>query len=109
MVMLSGEGLPIIDLPQNDAYMIPVADNLHELIRKHLIRAGKTTRAGGTGPDELTEAVLNAGVHDKAPRGWRITKVHDTEKIDACIALGMAARAAEQQAADSGQAFVIAG
>lgn len=107
--VLASEGLPMVDLPQSDAYMIPAADNLHELIRRHLIRAGKTTRAGGTGADELTTAILNCGVHDKPGRGWRLTKLHEEERIDAAVALAMAARAAEQDANAGGGAFVIGG
>lgn len=107
MAMLASEGLVIVDVPQNDSQMIPAADALYDIIRRHAVRAGDPRRSEGT--EALSSAIRNCGVYEKPPRGWRIAKVSDAEKIDAAIAFAMAARAAELHAANFAAPFVIAG
>lgn len=107
MATLASEGLVIVDLPQNDSQMIPAADVLYEIIGRHIVRAGDPRRSEGT--EALSSAIRNCGVYEKPPRGWRIAKISIAEKIDAAIALAMAARAAELHAANYAPACVIAG
>ena len=58
------------------------------------------------GHAELSDQVLNAGVQE-TPHGWRITKVQDDLKIDACVALVMAAYLAEAEAMLASEPHVI--
>jgi len=90
MLRLQNEwGLPVEVFAQNDAKMAAAAMMLLDVLKEGRIRHG--------GHAELTDQVLNAGVKD-TPRGWRLTKVQDDLKIDAAVALAIAAYLAEGEA-----------
>jgi len=58
------------------------------------------------GHAELTDQVLNAGVKE-TPHGWRVTRVQDDLKIDAAVALVMAAYLAEAEALTAAEPHVV--
>jgi hypothetical protein len=88
MLRLQNEwGLPVEVFAQNDAKM--AAASMMFLDVPGRVRHG--------GNPDLTDQVLNAGIKD-TPRGWRLTKVQDDLKIDAAVALVIAAYLAEGEA-----------
>lgn len=99
MDQLQREGLPVEDYPQTASRMIPASMNLYDLIQLGRIRHGDDPM--------LTEHVLNAGVKEIPPSGWRITKVSRFENIDAAVALAMAARIAEAEASMGAEPVAI--
>jgi phage terminase large subunit-like protein len=66
----------------------------------------KEGRGRHGGNAELTDQVLNAGVKE-TPHGWRVTKVQDDLKIDACVACVMASYLAEGEALSASEPRVI--
>jgi phage terminase large subunit-like protein len=82
-------GLPVEEFRQNDAKMSAASMMLLDVLKEGRGRHG--------GSAELTDQVLNAGVK-ATPHGWRVTKVEDDLKIDACVACIMASYLAEGEA-----------
>jgi phage terminase large subunit-like protein len=81
-VELLDEGLPVMDYPQSPERMYPACANAYELIvSNQLIHGGDAT---------LTDHVLSAAQR-QTDRGWMLSKGRSKRKIDACIALVMAA------------------
>ena len=90
MLRLQNEfGLPIEEFRQNHVKMSAASMMLLDVLKEGRMRHG--------GAAELTDQVLNAGAQE-TPYGWRVTKVQDDLKIDACVALVMAAYLAEAEA-----------
>lgn len=80
--MLADEGLPMVEFDQGSARMSPASDRLYELIREG--------RLVHDGDEELRQQIL-AAVVAETDRGWRISKRKSQARIDACVALAMAA------------------
>ena len=89
-------GLPVEEFPQSHRHMSSASMALFDVLQEGRLRHG--------GAADLTEQVLNAGVK-ATPYGWRLTKVEDDEKIDAAVALAMAAYVAEAEGAQFGPSF----
>ncbi len=90
MLRLQNEyGLPVEEFRQNDMKMSGAAMMLQDVLREGRLRHG--------GNAALTAQVLNAGIKT-TPYGWRLTKIEDDLKIDAAVALVMAAYLAEGEA-----------
>lgn len=87
--ILEGDGLAMVELPQSDARMIPVAQTFYQLITE-----GKVAHDG----DPVLARHVGNGVADRRPRGWRISKPSSKHKIDALIAAAIAAWGAQQPA-----------
>ena len=101
MLKLQNEfGLPVEEFPQANKGMSSAAMTLYDLMQEGRIRHG--------GLRDLTEQVLNAGVK-ATPYGWRLTKIEDDQKIDAAVALAMAAYVAEAEGDDFGPSFAATG
>lgn len=99
MLRLQNEwGLPVEVFAQNDAKMAAASMMLLDVLKEGRIRHG--------GNPGLTDQVLNAGVKE-TPRGWRLTKVQDDLKIDAAVALAIAAYLAEGEAVGRADPRVI--
>ena len=99
MLRLQNEyGLPVEEFRQNDMKMSGAAMMLQDVLREGRLRHG--------GNAALTGQVLNAGIKT-TPYGWRLTKVEDDLKIDAAVALVMAAYLAEAEASSGGDPHVI--
>lgn len=80
--MLADEGLPMVQYDQSNVNMAPASERLYELIKEHrLVHDGNAT---------LRSQIL-AAVAAVTERGWRISKRKSNERIDACVALAMAA------------------
>lgn len=80
--MLADEGLPMVEFDQSNARMAPASERLYELIReRRIVHDG----------DETLRAQILAAVASETERGWRISKRKTKERIDACVALAMAA------------------
>lgn len=88
MMVLRGEGLPVDEFPQTDAYMVPASQNLYDLALEGRLRHGndKTLRAHS----DHARAIETA-------RGWRLHKLRSVGHIDALVALASASRIAEQE------------
>lgn len=99
--VLEGDGLAMLEFPQSDARMIPVAQTFYQLItEKQIAHDGDPT---------LKRHVEHAIV-DRRPRGWRISKATVKRKIDACIAAAIAAyRAQEPPPADPTSVYASRG
>lgn len=80
--ILADEGLPMVEYQQSNANMAPASERLYELIREG--------RVVHDGDPQLRQQVLNA-VAAETDRGWRISKRKSKARIDACVALAMAA------------------
>lgn len=99
MLRLQNEfGLPVEEFKQNHVKMSAASMMLLDVLKEGRMRHG--------GHAELSDQVLNAGVQE-TPYGWRITKVQDDLKIDACVALVMAAYLAEAEAMSARDPRVI--
>ena len=87
--VLEGDGLTMVEFPQSDARMIPASQTLYQLVtEKRIAHAGEPA---------LRRHVENA-VADRRPRGWRLSKANPRRKIDAAIALAIAAHRAQEPA-----------
>lgn len=92
--VLEGDGLAMVEYPQHDSRMIPASQGLYQLVAEG--------RLAHDGDATLKRHVENA-VADQKPRGWRLTKPKGSrKKIDAAIALAIAAHRAETAASDVG-------
>ena len=99
MLKLQNEfGLPIEEFRQSHIKMSAASMMLLDVLKEGRMRHG--------GAAELTDQVLNAGVQE-TPYGWRITKVQNDLKIDAAVALVMAAYLAESEALTMSEPRVI--
>lgn len=87
--VLVGEGLNMMEIPQTDARMIPASQGLYQLV--------VSGRLAHDGDPALARHVGNAAA-DQKPRGWRLTKPRGSrKKIDAVIAMALAAHQAQQE------------
>ncbi|MEI6449789.1 MAG: terminase large subunit [Actinomycetes bacterium] len=99
MLKLQNEfGLPIEEFRQSHIKMSAASMMLLDVLKEGRMRHG--------GNAELTDQVLNAGAQE-TPYGWRITKVQNDLKIDAAVALVMAAYLAESEALTVSEPRVI--
>lgn len=99
MLRLQNEwGLPVEVFAQNNAKMAAASMMFLDVLKEGRVRHG--------GDEGLTEQVLNAGIKE-TPRGWRLTKVQDDQKIDAAVALVIAAYLAEAEALTMAAPVVI--
>lgn len=89
MMVLAGEGLPVEEFPQQDAYMVPASQNLYDLVLERRFRHG--------GDQRLQAHSDNAAAVETA-RGWRLHKLRSTGPIDSLIAAAIACQVAEQDA-----------
>jgi len=92
--------LPVEEFGQDARRMSSASMTLFDVIQEGHLRHG--------GLPALTEQVLNAGVKETA-YGWRLTKVHDDEKIDAAVALAIAVFVAESDALETAPSFAATG
>lgn len=85
--VLEGDGLTMVEFPQSDARMVPASQTLYQLVtEKRIAHAGEPA---------LRRHVENA-IADRRPRGWRLSKSNPRRKIDAAIALAIAAYRAQE-------------
>ena len=99
MLRLQNEhGLPVEEFRQSHIKMSAASMMLLDVLKEGRMRHG--------GNAELTDQVLNAGAQE-TPYGWRITKVQNDLKIDAAVALVMAAYLAESEALTASEPRVI--
>jgi len=80
--ILEDEGLPMVEFSQSNELMVKASGTLFDLIR-----TGRLTHAG----DKQARKQVLAAVVKETERGWRISKAASKKKIDAGVALAMAA------------------
>lgn len=80
--MLADMGLPMVQYDQGNANMAPASERIYELIREH-----RVVHDG----DEVLRRQILAAVVGQTERGWRISKSKSKERIDAAVALTIAA------------------
>lgn len=80
--VLEERGLRMIEFPQSHSRMVPASNTLYDLIRE-----GNIVHDGGS----LFKQHVMAGVAAETDQGWRISKKKSKAKIDALIALAIAA------------------
>jgi phage terminase large subunit-like protein len=85
---LKREGIKIEEFPQSVPNLTEASQNLYELIKHRNLT---------TYPDDALRLAISRAVAVETSRGWRIAKEKQAHKIDAVIALGMAALAAVQK------------
>ena len=82
MADLEDEGLPMVEIPQSAERMVPACRLGYELlVDRRLLHDD----------DVETTAQVKAAVPREADGGWRLSKGKSGEKIDAAVALCMAA------------------
>lgn len=81
LLMLADEGLPVEEMPQTDARMVPASMAFFELLNEGRVRHG--------GARELTEQAANAGKRT-SERGWRFAKARSAGVIDGIVAAAIA-------------------
>ena len=92
---LTGEGLAMVEFPQNDTRMIPASQDFYEAIMK-----GEAAHDGNA---DFKRHVHNVTA-DSKPRGWRMSKPDGSKrKIDWAIAAGIALHLAKATVAPSVQ------
>lgn len=79
---LEDEGLPMVEIPQSAERMVPACRIGYELLVARRLRHDD---------DEPTAAQVAAGVAREADGGWRLSKGKSGQKIDAAVALCVAA------------------
>jgi phage terminase large subunit-like protein len=85
MQRLRNIGIPIEEFPQSSPNLTAASQNLYELIvGQNLV----------VYPDEQMRLAISRAIATETPRGWRISKQHQSHKIDVVVALAMAALAA---------------
>lgn len=92
-VLDSEHGVPMILLAQNSAPMANAYQAWYTMIQ-----TGEIVHAGND--PQLTSAVLGAGAQ-QTDRGWRVSKMRQTQKIDALVAAVMAVYGAGLQAEEA--------
>jgi phage terminase large subunit-like protein len=80
--VLEERGLRMIEFPQSHSRMVPASNALYDLIRE-----GRIVHDG----DPWLKRHVMAGVAAETDQGWRISKKKSKAKIDALIALAIAA------------------
>ncbi len=90
---LADEGLPMVEIPQSAERMVPACRIGYEMLVSRRLRHDD---------DEATSAQVIAGVAREADGGWRLSKGKSGQKIDAAIALCVAAYVHELVVVDSG-------
>lgn len=85
---LETEGIPVEEITQGDARMVPAAQNLYQLAMAGLIEHD--------GDPDLARHIANAAaVQTRGGNGgWRLSKGKSKKKMDAAVALAMAAHLA---------------
>lgn len=84
---LMGEGLAMLEFPQNDVRMVPASQSFFEAIMK--------TRVAHNGDPTLKAQVQNVTAEPRA-RGWRMSKPKgSSRKIDAAVAAAIAVYCAQ--------------
>jgi hypothetical protein len=90
---LTAAGIPMVEFPQSIPNLTESSTNLWELIKgANLI----------VYPDAELRLAVQRAVAVETPRGWKISKTAASHKIDAVVALGMAALGAIGEASRSG-------
>lgn len=87
MLELADEGLPVEEIPQTDARMVPASMTFYELLVGDRIRHGNAR--------ELTIQAGNAGKRT-SERGWRFQKTRSSGVIDGIVATAIACYEAER-------------
>ncbi len=85
---LQRDGLPMVEYPQSVPNLTAIGQNLYDLIK-----GGNLT----VYPDDELRRQVSHAVAVETPRGWRIAKEKNASKIDAVVALAMAAYSATTQ------------
>lgn len=93
-VALQEEGYPMEEVPQTVPRKMQFAQALYDVVSQQRLRHGG---------DPILRAHAEAVVAKDRGNGWTMEKLKSTHHIDACIALGMAVQAAED---DSGGGFL---
>ena len=97
--LLEEQGLCMVEMPQSDSRMAPASETLFELIREG--------RLVHDGDPEMRSQIL-AAVPAETERGVRISKRRSKARIDAAVALAMAAdRAVKAPAPGDGFCFEV--
>lgn len=98
--ILEGEGLTMVEMPQNDARMVPAATELYGLVVEG--------RLEHDGDPLLASHMANVVGKARGETGWRITKLVDSaRKIDGAVSTAMSVHEALQPwPAPRAQAFV---
>lgn len=85
--ILEGEGLLMVEVPQNDSRMVPAATELYALVTGGRLRHN--------GDPVLARHIANVVGRSRGESGWRITKLKDSsKKIDGAVATAMAVQEA---------------
>lgn len=80
--LLEGLGLPMVEYAQNNSLMAPASEAVYELIKeKRLVHDG----------DPVLRSHILDTVVTETERGWRISKKKSMARIDAAVAMTMAA------------------
>jgi phage terminase large subunit-like protein len=80
--MLLEMGLPMVEFDQGNARMAPASERIYELIKEHrIVHDG----------DPTLRAHVLAAVVAQTERGWRISKKESRNRIDAAVAMTIAA------------------
>jgi phage terminase large subunit-like protein len=87
MLELAEEGLPVEEVPQTDARMVPASETFYQLLTEGKIRHGMAR--------ELTIQAGNAGKRVSSERGWRFAKTRSAGVIDGIVAAAIACYYAE--------------
>jgi phage terminase large subunit-like protein len=95
---LQRAGLPLKECPQTPAYLTAIGQNLFDLVMGGNIAVYHS--------DQIRNAVL-AAVARETPRGWRLVKEKQSHKIDAVVALAMAAHAAVDRGYEEPMTFNV--
>ena len=82
--MLADDGLPMVEMPQSAARMVPACSTAYEVIA-----SGRLVHDG----DPLFAEQVTAAVSRVVGEGWRLSKGRSKRKIDAVIALVIAVHA----------------
>lgn len=98
MLDLSEEGLPIEEMPQTDARMVPASMGFYELMAEGRVRHGNAR--------ELSEQAANAGKR-VAERGWRFAKARSAGVIDGIVASAIAVYEAERGFEEEAAPFLM--
>jgi len=87
--ILEGEGLVMVEVPQNDGRMVPAATELYGLVM--------SKRLEHDGDPLLAKHISNVVGRARGESGWRMTKLKNSRrKIDGAISVGMAVHEALQ-------------
>lgn len=90
---LSGEGVTCVMLPQNSASMADAYQAFYQGLLEGRIRHG--------GDKHLTAHVM-ATAAERTDRGWKVRKMRQSQRIDACVAAVMAVYGADTLQIDEG-------